>query len=347
MTLLRAGWPGLVGLLFLVFGLQSLASGLQSGDGDELAEHLRTSAIPNAIGIVLLLAAVAMWRRTRLGLQLGLAIGTLGVLTGLGVIVLEIPFLQGGGEGAAFGSAFVVVAVAWSLAWLLYTWRLSKSGSGFAPAWVPADRRLAVAVSLVVLVGAGAFVGIGALEANASAGAIRDDAQARAVVEATGFRVLALDADVTPASGGKPAVVDHLSLQIELESRQAYALAVSPSLCLTSLAMHQDPAYKQGMLCWGVPGPEDSLRFSLASTVPQDTTTLTVDLRGAGSPCPFSPGTWNAELTLAPSLDTGAGGVGPAPGLYSIDTTFVVGDSAAPPPSGSPDASEGCLGVSP
>ncbi len=113
--------------------------------------------------------------------------------------------------------------------------------------------------------------------------------------------------------------------------------------------MFLDPAYKPGMLCWGLPGPAESLRPMFAALkVPQDTTTATIVLDGAGSPCPFSPGLWNAELTLAPVLDVGASGIGPAPGLYSIDATFQVGDgSVAPPPSGTPLASDGCLGVSP
>ena len=349
MTLFRVGWPGLIGLVFLLFGVQSLATGLQSGDSGALADHLRTSAIPNAIGIVLLLVAVAIARRTHLGYLLGKTIGALGVIAGLGLIALEIPYLQAGGESAAFGGGFVIFAALWSLVWLLYTWRLSRAGSSFASGWVPADRRLALVASAIVLVAAGLFVGIGRLQTNATAHAIQDDAQARAVVEATGFRVLVFNTDITPASGSKPAVVDHLTFQVELETRQAYALAAPPTLCLTSLAMHQNPAYKQGMLCWGLPGAADSLRFEFkALSVPQDTTTVMVDLRGAGSPCPFSPGIWNAELTLAPSIDPGPGGVGPAPGPYSINATFQVGDgSDAPPPSGTPDASEGCLGVSP
>lgn len=43
-----------------------------------------------------------------------------------------------------------------------------------------------------------------------------------------------------------------------------------------------------------------------------------------------------------------AGGTGPAGGRYSIDAAFlVVDDSVPPPPSGTPAASEDCLGVSP
>lgn len=348
MTLLRALWPALVGLILLLFGFQSAVGGIKSGDDGSFANGLRTAVIPTAIGIGLLLASVAIARRTRLGYLLGVAVGVLGVAAGLGLILLEIPFLQKGGESAAFGGGFVIVAAIWSLLWLLYAWRASKARTSFALAWVPADRRLAIVLAAIAIVGTGLFLGIGALQTNANANAIETDAQARTVVGATGFRVFVLNADITPASGGKPAVVDHLNLQIELESQQAYALAVPPTLCLTSLAMFQDPAYKFGMLCWGLPGPDDSLRFSLSSTVPQDTTTLMLDLRGAGSPCPFSPGTWNAELTLAPSIDPGTDGIGPAPGLYSISATFQVGDgSVAPPPSGSPDASEGCLGISP
>ena len=161
MSPFRAAWPGLLGLVILLFGLQSLSTGIQSGYAGELADHVRTSSIPNAIGIILLLTAVAIWRRTRAGLALGLAVGALGVASGIAVFVLEIPFLQGGGEGASFAVPVMVIVAVWSLIWLLFTWRLWKARSTFSPAWVRADRLMAVAVAGIAIVATGLYVGIG------------------------------------------------------------------------------------------------------------------------------------------------------------------------------------------
>jgi hypothetical protein len=348
-TLLRAGWPFIVGLGFLLFGLTSVATGLRSENDAGPADALRTSAIPTAIGIVLLLVSIAIGRRTRLGYLLGIGIGLLMVVAGLAAIVLEIPYLQAGGESAAFGGGFVVVAAAWSLVWLLYAWRLRKEQSAFAPTLVSADRRLAAIVAAVVIVAAGAYVGLGALQAGAVGNAIENEARARALVDGTEFEVRVVNAEITPASGGSPAVVDGLTIEIQVRSQQEYTLATAPTLCLTSLAMHEDPAYKSGPLCWGLPSPDESLRSAFARlAVPQDATTVLLELRGAGSPCPMSPGVWNAELAITPVLGSGGDAGGPLPGQYSIDATFQVGDdSAAPAQSGSTDASSGCLGGSP
>ena len=54
----------------------------------------------------------------------------------------------------------VIVAV-WSLIWLLFTWRLWKARSTFSPAWVRADRLMAVAVAGIAIVATGLYVGIG------------------------------------------------------------------------------------------------------------------------------------------------------------------------------------------
>jgi hypothetical protein len=201
----------------------------------------------------------------------------------------------------------------------------------------------------VVVVAAVTFLGMAALQTNATANAMENDQQARAAVEATTLEVRVLDAGVTPGSATEPTVVNQLTLELVIRNPQAYPIAVFPTLCLTSNAIFRDPSYKQGMFCWGMPGPEDSLRFSFSGgTIPQDTTTVTMNLRGAGSPCPMSPGSWNAELTLEPGLARSAGGNGPAGGRYSIDATFlVVDDAAEPPPSGAPVASDGCIAISP
>src|SRR6188472_971182 len=108
MRVVRVGLPAIVGLLFLLFGMQSIASGIQNGDPGAFASEIQVGVLPLAIGIVLLLASVAVARRTRLGYWLGLGAGLLMVVAGIGVIVAEIPFLQDGGLGAAIGGGIVI-----------------------------------------------------------------------------------------------------------------------------------------------------------------------------------------------------------------------------------------------
>jgi hypothetical protein len=170
-TVARVGWPGLLGLVFLLFGLQSLANGIQSGNAGELADHVRTSAVPNGIGIVLLLAAFAIWRRTRGGLVLGMVVGVLGVASGVALIVLEIQYVQGGGAGAPYAAVFYVIGGTWSLLWLLSTWRLWAARSVFATTWVPSDRRVGLAAVAAIIVATGLFLGI---QPRAAADAVQD-----------------------------------------------------------------------------------------------------------------------------------------------------------------------------
>ena len=270
MRVVRVGLPALAGCLVLLFGLQSVSSGLQSGstglpgiDPPAISSEIQVGILPIGIGIVLLLAAVAIARRTRLGYWLGLLVGALMAVAGLGLIVTEIPFLQKGGLGGAIGGGIVVLAIVWTILWLAYTWRFSKASSDFEPAWTPSDRRMELVITAIVLVSAVAFLGIEALQANATADAIENDAQARAAVEATTLEVLVLDFGVTPASATR-AAVNHLTLDLVLRNPQAYAITESPTLCLTSRAISDDPGYKQGMLCWGIPDPEDSLRSTFS-----------------------------------------------------------------------------------
>jgi hypothetical protein len=344
--LFRAGWPGLVGLVFLLFGMQSLASGLQSGDAGELADHLRTSAIPNAIGIVLLLAARAIRRRTRLGHLLGIAVGALGVLAGLGLIVLEIPFLQEGGESAAFGGGFVVVAAVWSLLWLLYTWRLWKARSSFAPAWVPADRRLALVIAAIVVIGAGVYVGIGALQANAAANGAIDEARAQELVNGTSIEVRVIDVTTEPGSAttGGPTAVARLTLDVTVHGVEAYQLVVAPGLCLTDLATYEDPAFKPDVYCWGTPSPATVLGTAFSDlSIPVAERTIRLVLERGASRCAFAPGVWSAALSLAPQLGDTDGAIGPAPSIYTRAATFRVEEGSAPPPSGTVPRGSACL----
>ena len=348
MSAFRVGWPALVGLLLVVLGVQSLATGIQSGYVTPLADHVRTSAIPNAIGILFLLTALAVARRIRAGLVLGLVAGALGVASGLALILLEVQYSTAGGEGAAYAVIFYVLGGGWSLIWFLYLWRLARARTDFAVAWAPADRLVAAAIVAVAVVGAGLYAWSGAAQDNAASNRIDGD-QARTIVDATEFDVVPLDAAITPGAAGIAPVVTSLTIQVDLRSQTSYALAAAPTLCLTSQAVHLDPRYKSGPMCWGLPGPDDSLRYRFADlTVPQDTTTFTLALHGPGSPCPMSPGVWNAELTLSPALNAGATGIGPAPERYSRNSTFQVGDdSMVPPPSGTADAAAGCLDGAP
>jgi len=175
MRLIRVGLPALVGCLFLVFGITTLVPGMQSGEPGELAAVLLVAVIPLAIGVVLLLASVTALRRTRFGYVLGLTVGLLMAAGGLAAIAAEIPYLQEGGLSGSLGVGVVVLAVVWTIVWLFYAWRFSKSKSAFAPTWTPEDRRIAV---VVVMVAAATFLGAAALQSNIAASSIQDGASA-------------------------------------------------------------------------------------------------------------------------------------------------------------------------
>jgi hypothetical protein len=168
MRVIRVGLPALVGLLVLLFGIQSVSAGLQSGDVGAMASEIQVGILPVGIGIVLLLASLAAARRTRLGFFLGLGVGVLMAVGGLATIAVEVPFLQKGGLGASIGGGLIVVAVVWTVLWLVYTLRLSKAKADFAPTWLPSDRRLAIVVAVVIVMAVGTFLGIGALHFGVS-----------------------------------------------------------------------------------------------------------------------------------------------------------------------------------
>jgi hypothetical protein len=345
MRVIRIGLPGLIGAVLVYIALQSTLTSLGDPAGSTISAF-RNGLVPAAIGVALLLAALAISRGSRAGFLLGLAVASLMVVAGGALVVFELPYLQAGGEGAAFGGGFVVVAVIWSILWVGYGVSVWRARSTFVAGWQPDDRRFGIVLAGVAVFSTGAYLGLGAVQDSATSNSTLDDAQAPALVEATAFQVRAVDSIVTSGTDGAP-VVNHMTLEIELRSPQGYRLATGPTLCLTSQAIYLDPAYKPGMLCWAEPGLDDALRSQFAAIRPGVTTT-TLQVDGTGSPCPFPPGQWNAELTLAPSIDNAGGGVGPAPGLYSLDAMFQVGEaSVAPPTSGATAASEGCIGVSP
>src|SRR6185503_8652161 len=120
------------------------------------------------------------------------------------------------------------------------------------------------------------------------------------------------------------------------QAAEAYALAAAPTVCLTDMATHLDPAYKEDTFCWGGPGSAIALADGFGDlTMPSTERTLQLDLDRGASPCGFRAGGWNAEVTLAPALSTDRN-VGPAPAMYFVNVSFVVESSVPPPAIGSP-----------
>lgn len=353
MQLMRVVFPGVVGGLFLLVGVQSALSGFQpgSGDGVGLVSGVRAGLIPIGIGVALLLATLAISRRIRLGWLLGQAVAGLMALAGLALIVAEIPYLGQPGLSGILVGPFMFIAGVWSLIWTLFGLSIRKGRATFAPDWQANDRRLGIVTGgLVVFVGA-AWFALGAMQVMTAAQAEAGFAHAQALVAATTFDVTGFESTLDPASApGSAPEVERLTLDMNLSSPESYALVEPPTLCLTDTATFQDPAYKPDQICWGTTGHALVLAGDFPNlSVAAGRTTIHVELARTGSPCAFTAGEWTAALTLAPRVDELAtGAIAPAPERLTLEARFLVGpDEFAAPPTGTISAGAACLGVSP
>lgn len=340
MRLIRVAAPALVGALLLFIAVQTIATGL--GDyGESAIQAFRGGLIPAAIGVGLLLAALAIARRSRAGYLLGITVAALMILAGLALIVIEIPYLRDGGLSAAFAGAFIVAAVIWLLLWAGYGLSVRRSRASFATALEPGDRRMGMVLAGLVVFAAGAYLTLGAIDSNAAANQAIDQAQAAALVAGTTIEAHVVDVSVSAGSADSRASqpVEHLTVEIAIYSDTSYRLAAAPRLCLTDLATYRDPGYKPDVYCWGTPDPSETVGAAVGDlTVSPDRRRIRLELDRGASLCPFEAGGWNAELSLTPQLGaTPGGGVGAAPELYKISITFEVsGATVSPPDSAGP-----------
>jgi len=317
-----------------------------------MAFGLRSALIPIAIGIALLLAAVAIAKASRAGLVLGQAVAVLMALAGIAFVVIELPYLAQGGMSAAFAGPFMAAAVIWSAGWAVYGWRISKARSGFAPAWQPPDRRLGILLAVLVLAAGGGWLGLGSAEQQAAVDFDAAYEAAERYINGTGLAVAVVDVELDEATSSDPApVVERLVLDLTLGAARAYPLIDAPRLCLVDRATAEDPIYKQSIICWGTDGSALVLDADFADLgVQEGDRTIRITLDRGLSPCAFRAGTWSAALTLAPrTLTVETDDLSPWPQSFTIDATFDVpadATGALPSPAvGEPR--EDCLGVSP
>lgn len=334
MRLIRVAPPALIGALLLFIAVQSTATNLRDY-GESTIQAFRTGLLPAAIGAALLLAALAIARRSRVGYLLGFAVAALMVLAGLALIALELPFLGQSGISGAVAIPVMVVAVVWCLLWVGYGRSFHRSRASFASATDAGDRRLAIVLAALAVFSTGAYLALSAIDSSAAASQAIDQAQAAALVADTSLTVDVVDVRVgtvrTGAGASQP--VEHLTLEVTLWSVTRYRLVAAPRLCLTDLATYQDPAFKPDVYCWGEPDPDSALLAAFADvTVAPDRRRVRLELDRGASPCPFEAGGWNAALSLAPQLGaTPGGGVGPAPELFTITTVFEVSAASVSP----------------
>ena len=335
MRLIRVAAPALVGAFLIFMAVQAIQNGL--GDyGQSAIQAIRGGMLPAAIGVGLLLAALAIARRSRAGYVLGIAVAALMILAGLALIVIEIPYLRDRGLSASFAVGAIVMAVAWGLLWAGYGLSFRRARAGFASTAGPGDRRMSIVLAALAVFSSGAYLGLGAIDSSAAASQSIDQAQAAALVAGTTIEAHVVDVSAGPASGsaGTSQPVEHLTVDIVIYSETSYRLTAAPRLCLTDLATYRDPAYKPDVYCWGMPNPSGAVQVAFADlTFSPDRRRIRLELDRGASLCAFGAGVWNAELRLAPQVGaTTGGGVGRAPEIYTIWTLFGVESATVTPP---------------
>jgi hypothetical protein len=330
MRIYRIGLPVLTGLVILFGAQQSIRLALDNSD-TALLSAVYAWLLQVAVAIGLLLAALAISRRSRLGYFLGVGIAVVMGLGGLALIVSEVPYLAGGGLGGALGAALVVLASAWILAWAVHGISMRRARASFAPAWQPIDRRLGIVLGSLAVFTAAAYVSLGLVVSDRAAAAEMSLTEATALVDATSIEAHVIEVSYGPAPDDATAsVVEKLTLQLTFIGAPDYRLARVPSVCLTEAAMAHNPAFKPGVYCWGGGGSAIALSDSFRDmAMPASPRTVQLSLERGASLCAFGAGEWTAEVRIAP-LVAGAD-AGSEPEVYFRMASFVVASSEASP----------------
>ncbi|MEA2675279.1 MAG: hypothetical protein QOI92_2471, partial [Chloroflexota bacterium] len=201
MRVFRAGLPAIVGMLLLLIGSQSTLSGLQNGR-DAMLYGIRSGFIPIAIGIVLLLVAWAIARATRVGFLLGMVTAAAFVVGGLGLTLIEASFASSETFRSIFPLSAILLAIGWTVVWVVYGWRLSKARSTFAVTWGRPDWLVVVGVVAIAIGAVGTHFTLNVLDGSAAAADERDQLQADALIAGTTLTVQVKDATITQETVG-------------------------------------------------------------------------------------------------------------------------------------------------
>jgi hypothetical protein len=329
--------PAAIGLLLLYVGLTSMAHDLQYYSETPIAD-VRGALLPIAIGVALLLAALALWRRSRAGYLLGLGSAGLLILAGLALVAIEIQYIAQGRSGSQYGWVFIVAAGIWIGLWALYARSLRRARASFEPSWKPGDRRFAIVLVALIVFSTAAHVGLGIAETEAAKGGVANHDRAEKLAQGTSLEVDANDVTVDGAgsTSANPAV-QTMTLELSVHSLATYELAAVPTLCLTDLATALDPTYKPDTYCWGLAGRAITLDAGYPRLIVDDgTVTFRLDVSRGDSLCAFGSGMWNAELRVAPRVVKTDGST-PAIESFSVSRPFQVvanGQSLPGDPSG-------------
>jgi len=321
---IRAVPPAFIGLLLLYGGITSMAHELQYYSETPIAD-VRGGLLPISIGVALLLAALALSRRSRAGYLLGLASAGLMGIAGLALVATEVQYILQGRSGSEYGWVFIVAAGSWIALWAAYARSLRRARASFEPSWKPGDRRFAIVLAALIAFSSAAQVGLGIVETEAAHAGVASHDRAEKLVQGTSLEVDANDITVDGAgsTGANPAV-HTMTLELSVHSLATYELAAVPTLCLTDLATARDPAYKPDIYCWGLAGRAITLDAGYPRLIVDDgTVTFRLDVSRADSLCAFGSGMWNAELRVAPRVVTTDGST-PTFESFSVSRPFAV-----------------------
>jgi hypothetical protein len=338
----RVGLPAVTGFVVIFVAAQSIRVALgESGTG--LLDVVHAWLLPVSFAIGLLLTALAISRRTRSGYLLGVGLAVLMVLGGFAVIASEVPYLAGGGVGAALGAGIVILASAWILAWAVHGISMRRARASFAADWQPIDRRFGIVIASLAIFAAAAYLSLGFVLSEGAAAGDASRADSAALVAGTTIEAHVIAVTYAPSTDGASAPeVEHLTLELSFMGAPAYALGQAPTVCLTDAATSRDPAFKPDVYCWGTAGPALVLADGFSDlAMPSTARLIRLELERGGSLCAFGAGEWDAQIRIEPLVaDAGTG----IPEVYTRTASFVLELSGgqAPPPSGTVAAGD-CL----
>lgn len=325
MIIFRAGIPALIGAILVFLGSQQLLGGLTYADAPSRLAEVRASLLPIAIGLALLLVGMAIARRTRIGYVLGMAAALIFILVASVFGLSLVPHLDDGGFNLAPGFlVFTGIAV---LLTAVYGALLWKGRATFSGTFGSSDRRFGIVIAAVLIASTVASTALGAAADQVQEQAGANSEQAQAFVDGTTFEVRVVHATVNDANQ-----VEHLTLEVRVQSAESYALDVAPALCLTDLVTATEVG-KLGVLCWGADEPGFALPLA-GLTVPSSGTSFNVELDRGQSICPYLAGPWSAALVLQPAISDGERLFKQATFTVEGSAAFTPGASASPEPCG-------------